>query len=453
MTKAWNVPKADCDLIRNCKRADVEITLAKLDPFIERARWLAKTNRYATKTIGRISLDTGRGGTGIHGKPMAQYVAASAILHCADGWSYLGRAISCLLRGDPHRVVHLAYYAELRAALSLLASEGLGIFSKTHFIIDQPEAARKLHTTPGTHIAAWGYLKYWSALRRSGDLFAEVVCPGGVSLSEWFRPVGGVDAAVRPRARHWFSQWSMDLALFSEDRDARNESSYRPDGIPTSWYVKANDALALAEDLWIACEPSALSLFEGIDRHILRVTAETNFTARSGQTPRTNPQLYSEYVDRLVDALALDPVFAPNWKQFLTRASAPQDSVLLSHSAKEPFDRPDGHAAVLSRSILLLRLATGSALKLIRSAGMTGEKLHFWWGELGLNRGLWDGIKDRGDLLDLWEDIEVLFEDIKRFRNQVAPGDQTFQLIGSRIPQVIAGLGGCERVAIWSLTP
>jgi hypothetical protein len=76
---------------------------------------------------------------------LAQYIAASSILHCADGWSYLGRAINCLLKGDPHRVVHLAYYAELRAALSLLASEAIGVFSRNNFVIDAPDpsAARQ----------------------------------------------------------------------------------------------------------------------------------------------------------------------------------------------------------------------------------------------------------------------------------------------------------------------
>jgi hypothetical protein len=216
MAKAWKVPKADCAIIRKIKRSDVEVTLAKLDPFIGQSRWLARSNRYAKNTIGRIILDTRQAGPGVHGRPMAQYVAASSVLHCADGWSYLGRAISCLLGGDPHRVVHLAYYAELRAALSLLACEGIGVFSGTHFVIDQPQSARKLPAHKGTHVAAWAYLKYWGTLRRSGDLFAEVVSPGGLSLSEWFQRIGGVGAAVRPKARQWFGQWSMDLARFSE---------------------------------------------------------------------------------------------------------------------------------------------------------------------------------------------------------------------------------------------
>jgi len=90
---------------------------------------------------------------------------------------------------------------------------------------------------------------------------------------------------------------------------------------------------------------------------------------------------------------------------------------------------------------------------LMRSAGVTGDKLEFWWHDLGINRGLWDGARDRLQLFDLWDDIEMLFEDVKRFREDVPAADQTFQTIGSRLPQVVAGFGGCERVAIWCLTP
>jgi hypothetical protein len=384
---------------------------------------------------------------------MSHYIAASSVLHCADGWSYLGRAINSLLRGDPHRVVHLAYYAELRAALSLLACEGIGVFSRSHFVIDGSQSARKLPALQGTHVAAWSYLKYWSTLRRSGDLFSDVISPGGVSLSEWFHPVGGVDSIVRPKARHWFGQWSMDLARFSEDRDARNESSYRPDGIPTPWYVSPAGALSLATDLWEACEPSSVSLFDGIDRHILRMTAESSFSATQGATPAQRPQEFSHYVDSIVDPLALDSPSSASWKAFLSRQTAPDDPSIFSNSTGDPLDRLVGHAAILSRATLLLRLATGATQKLIRSAGVSGEKLEFWWHQLGTNRGFWDGTKDRSELLDLWDDIKVLFEDIQEFRDNVPPADQTFQMIGSRLPQVVAGLGGCERVAIWSLTP
>ena len=47
-------------------------------------------------------------------------LAATGPSHCLDGWTFLSRALAALLSGDTHTTRHLAYYAQLRAALSLL---------------------------------------------------------------------------------------------------------------------------------------------------------------------------------------------------------------------------------------------------------------------------------------------------------------------------------------------
>jgi hypothetical protein len=125
------VSSSDRLTIQSINRSDVEETFSGLERFIKQRTWIGRANRYSRDTIRRIKSDIGIGGVRSP-RQLSQYVAASTVLHCADGWSYLGKAISCLLRGDPHRCRHLAYYAELRAALSLLASEGVGIFQDRH---------------------------------------------------------------------------------------------------------------------------------------------------------------------------------------------------------------------------------------------------------------------------------------------------------------------------------
>lgn len=450
MAKQQRISKSDRPIIKKLLRTNVEQTLAKLSPFINQSRWLAKTNRYSVNTITRLKGDVKKS---LKGKQLAQYISASSVLHCADGWSYLGRAINCLLKGDPHRVVHLAYYAELRAALCLLACEGVGVFHDLHFVIDAPNSSRVLPSHPSTHMAAWSYLKYWSTLKRSAALFSDVIAPAGIPLSDWFDSQGGVDRFVRPQARVWFSQWSMDLGLFSADRDARNESSYRPDGIPEPWYLSASESLSLATELWQACEPSPNASFDGIDRQILRITIENIFRGTTGRAATDDPAGFGTFAGAIVDSLPFESAIADEWKAFLIRNTAPANLRIFEYASKDPSDRSIGHAAVLSRATLLLRLATGSTLKLVRSAGISSDKLQFWWGQLGISRGLWDGTKDRTDLLDLWEDILVLFQDIEAFQAATPAAQQTFQLIGSQMPQVVTGLGGCERVAIWSLAP
>jgi hypothetical protein len=432
------------------KRTNVEQTFAKLDTFIDRSRWLAKSNRYANNTVNRIRLDTIAPAT-VRSKPMAEYIASSALLHCADGWSFLGRAINSLLKGDPHRVVHLAYYAELRAALSLLAAEGIGVFSNRHFAIDGVGSVRVFPSRPGTHTAVWNYLKYWTSLKRSGDLFAGVIAPGGTSLTSWFQGMD-LELFLRPKAKSWLGQWSLDIGLFADDHSLRNHSSYRPDGIPDPWYVEASSALKFSTELWEACEPSAVAQFNEIDRYILRFTVESAYRGLNDKLPSADPPHFAEFVQSIVDRQAFEPAVGAEWQNFLARQSVPSDPQLFAFSSEVPREGEGAsYASVLARAALLLRLATGSALTLVRSAGISGEQLQFWWGNLGVSRGLWTGNKARGDLLDLWEDIQVLLQDARQFQQEVPDADQSFRLMSDRIPQVVAGLGGCERVAIWSL--
>src|SRR6267154_602060 len=97
--------KTDRTLIRKLARTNVEQSFANLSSSMIRLRWLPKSNRYAENTLARLKLDAKPTGS-VRTTHLSQYISASSLLHCSDGWSYLGKAIDCLLRGDPHRVVH-----------------------------------------------------------------------------------------------------------------------------------------------------------------------------------------------------------------------------------------------------------------------------------------------------------------------------------------------------------
>ncbi len=64
---------------------------------------------------------------GVPTQDIIEVIAVRGPLHAIDGWSYFSRSLSALLSGDPHAARHLAYYAELRASLSILASTGIGV--------------------------------------------------------------------------------------------------------------------------------------------------------------------------------------------------------------------------------------------------------------------------------------------------------------------------------------
>jgi len=359
--------------------------------------------------------------------------------------------LMALLKGDPHRARHLAYYAELRAASALLATEGIGVFNKYHFALTARNVATKLGTEHGTHLFSWECLDHWASRPSSGQLFAKMIRPYGVTLEDWFLPVGSI-SALAPQAQAWFRQWGVDLRNFPDDRNARNVSSYQPDGIPDAWYIKGYDALEFTRDLWASLEPSTLSKFETIDLSILRIAAEALFNSRTGRKANSDPVRFKQFVEPIVNGQGLSQDTERQLLRFLMRGTSPHDPLIFSRSQQLATDANTGAQAVISRATLLLRVASGSTTMLLKEAGYDAASIAFWAEGLGRGRGLWDG-SSTGNPLDLWADVTPALADVELFQQKYSADEQTFFRMSAELGQVLIGLGSCERVALWSMTP
>ena len=436
--------------IGNLRRSDVELTLAGLKRCFNSSLWIGRSNYYASDIVSRLREATP---TSIqHKRNLAQYIAASVALHANDGWSYLGRAVSCVLTGDTHRSLHLAYYAELRAAMSLLAGSGIGIFERKHFIVTGTDSTSRLRTNKGTHQIAWLALEEWARLAVSGSLFAELVRPEGHSLNQWFQTIGGANAFA-PQALDWFMQWGMDLRIANRDRDARNESSYRPDGIPISWNANAGDCLNFVREMWELLEPSTLSRFEKIDRHILRLSIERYYLALTGREPASNTPAFEEFAGSLLSGIDMIASAKNRMKKFLCRKVVPTDPLVFRYSTIEPNNNWSDALSVISRALLLLRLASGSAYGLLEKVDVDSNDLAFWWESIGENRGIWLPGNSPNELLDLWTDVEVSLSVVTQTENSHPNLSSSFRSIASHLAPQLSVLASHERVGIWSLCP
>ena len=114
------------DLVKAASSTAIEDTLRGMRLRFRRwDRWLTARHPY-TNVVAALDSNSST----IDGGKIAEYIAASIPLHVADGWTFLARAFESIRSGDRNTAVHLAYYAELRAAMSLLASEGVGVFNR-----------------------------------------------------------------------------------------------------------------------------------------------------------------------------------------------------------------------------------------------------------------------------------------------------------------------------------
>tara|TARA_B100000965_G_scaffold263886_1_gene222790 strand:- start:6367 stop:7716 length:1350 start_codon:yes stop_codon:yes gene_type:complete len=445
-----NFSNTDKATISSLSRSDIERTMAGLKPFLKRSMWIGTTNRYVNDVIARLRESEPNSAT--HKRNLAQYIAASTCLHANDGWSYLGRAFACLIAGDAHRALHLGYYAELRAAMSLLAGNGIGVFNNKHFVVPSPNTTSRLRTGLSTHVVSWLALQHWSELQDSGALFASIVRPFGFALSDWFEPRGGI-SALAPQAKSWFLQWGMDLQFVTRDRDARNESSYRPDGIPSTWTTPPNDALALMRDIWNLLEPSSASAFEKIDQHMLRLAIEGHFQGITGKPPKPTEPAFVAMVDSLINAINVPPSAAERLREFLLRQEIPEDPLLFNYSATLPGNSYVDAFSVISRAVLLLRMATGAAHDLLLKVGIGSELLEFWWQKVGEARGLWEYGSPPSSLSDLWADIEMSLDDVSAIEETNPELLNSNNQISFGLQGRLNVLSSHERVSLWGLCP
>lgn len=437
----------DKTILRNARRDAVVRSFSLLKRHLKQSRWVGNGNRYRKNTTDTLSRDS-KAGRALNHFHLTQYVAASAPLHCADGWAFLGRALDCHSRRDYDSARHFAYYAELRAAFSLLAAEGIGIFNTQHFALYDCDNCKPFKGP--THQIVWQVLEYWAGLKKAADLLGAAIQVDGVSFGVWldhFQPT----SSLRAVGSKWLKTWGIDLRTFPEDRKMRNEASYRPTKMNTREKLDVEHSADFVCALWSLCEPSA-SPFENLDRHLLRLALEEAFQGVSGATAASDPGKFRARVARMLSQVVSSPAASDEWANFLTRTNRSVDpSIVTQASRRDSTDVPEQHLQMISRAALLLRVATAASSRLLKESDTSTDDLKFWWSALGEERGLWEKAKQPANLRDLWADAETAVNGIREWTGRPGGPNKTFVSWRQDNAYDISVLGGCERIALWGL--
>ncbi|HWN72397.1 MAG TPA: hypothetical protein VNN15_01155 [Solirubrobacterales bacterium] len=433
----------------------VEVAARRLDRRLADQRWLTLSNRYLTQAPTVIRADLPREDESLlhlagseEADQLAEYVAASSILHCSDGWSYLGRAMAAQLRGDVGAARHLAYYAELRGALSLLAAQGVGVFSGIHVTLSASGDV-ELFRHWGTHRFAWEALSAWTDLKRSTELFGKIIQPADAPLADWLDPLIGADISSAT-GRQYLREWGLDVERFGLDRDARNDSSYQPRTILGAAVPSSSRAAEFSQDFWTVFEPTGGTSFGLLDGYLLRRILRSRYRAQTGHQATADPEGFGKLIDR-----ALETVQPSESKEqiisFLQGQVLPDEPPLFSeaetHSA---MDDSEDHLQVIARAGLFLRVSSGAARQLLEDAQLSYPDYEWWARQIAVTRAL---SVDTGSPLEppetLWADIDLALESLT---DKLADGNTaTYIELNDRCAEELSVLGGCERIALWAL--
>lgn len=402
-------------------------------------RWLETSNRYritCTKTFEQDVKRAEKRGKALSAEKcvdLTAYIGASSPAHIIDGWSFIGRAIDSAMRGDTYSAAHFAYYAELRAAMALLASEGIGIFNGKHAIVELTKITPfPTKSRQGTHQLIWPVFRFWSSLRRATDLLDELIQPEQIRLSNWLNK-RKTSVSVRAVAQKWLSNWGIDLNSIQEDHHVRNLASYRPSQFRRPVTLDTAKLAEFISSLWNLFEPGKERRFQNIERQLL-----LSAWRMDGEPA---PQIEE------IEQVGLSPIEAKNWVKFLTSSEISKPLFYAEETA--PIEDSTCHLRMISRAALLLFVASGAARQLLTKAGYSVDTIAFWWKQHGEERGLWSPNKFPDDPLDAWADVA---ESIEKLILQGSQGSTSLhELMQSQ--HGFSKLGAFELVGIWSLLP
>lgn len=387
--------------------------------------------------------------TNVTNAQFADAVAASAPNHCIDGWSYASRALAALLAGDGHATRHLAYYAQLRAGMSMLANLGVGIFNRTNFVLDSAGAVRRLDTHPaskpkqagmGTHDVVWAALRAWAAGPQTSRQFLDLVKIRGVSLRDcldaiWpgFAPTAAASSLVEA--------WGLDLKRGKDEHLYRNISSYTPQAmnpLPDT----APNGLEFVNHLWGLLEPTTGASFDNLDRFLLRSLLWKQHRTVHGNHSYGNGPIVTRYYQLPAAVASLVS------SDFLIGALEPRNPELIRRalSATKPAPPLD----MLARAMLLLRAATAFTHSSFQEAGLNcaGGDLRPWIDVLAETRGFWEQGSPLADPVDLWTDVQLARDDFQASLKPLPSSmGEWMKFTDKGLPTIFE----VERVAVWSL--
>jgi hypothetical protein len=413
------------------------------------SRWLKEKNRYESMTIRKIEKENNQ--APLRPNELAEYIAASSVLHCSDGWLFFSNAVEDLLNGDYATAVFMAYYAQLRAVMSFFASEGIGIFNNKHFWFDKkgkPFAIKNI----GTHPFARQLIDEWANEPSSGDKLLDKLRLENIKFSDWANEaqITKGSPAISQLAKDWLNEWSIDLNILAKDHEFRNEVSYRPQRIiPQLQKQGFEDCLDTLIEFWRSSVPYGSNGFYVLDRYLLRNSLSSLYFRRTGVNPR-NTTDYQHFIMNAMENLGLNP--QDSLSRFLLFNSDPQEHLVLI-KAKEPglnTDRSFNVLSILSRAYILLRLSSASTGILLADSAVTRTELMFWWNEMGVELGYWLLGSEPAYMSDLWDDVKESLDNVEAWRSGIGMSLGLFNF-RQDLSFEVKQLAQFNRAGLWAL--
>ena len=122
----------------------------------------------------------------------------------------------------------LAYYAELRAAKAILASEGIGLSASRVAVVDSGGQCVLTREQGSSHQVLWEALEEWNRGNAEGIVF-RLLKPFGHSIADW---LGNFPGSPNPVAEEWLRTWGLDIRELAERQKQPQHCQLRAERMP-----------------------------------------------------------------------------------------------------------------------------------------------------------------------------------------------------------------------------
>jgi hypothetical protein len=397
-------------------------------------------------------------GASLNYNDASSFLAASSILHCLDGWAYLSNAIEALVNGESGIAVHLAYYAELRAAMSFLATEGIAVCNFNHYGINKSsQLIQPTNTKTGTHQFVWNAMDTWVNSSKPDAKLLKYFSVNGKNFEEWSKvlPEANSSVVLAGILKQWLKDWSFDISRFREDREFRNDLSYKPQRLGSFTTSDLQKNIEVLMKYWSILEPTEANRFFKLDQHLFKyflngVLNSLNVKRQAVKKPLpliTLEELASEAFKKM--GSTLDVSFVNFLSSTQTHALFEKAKIDASASAFDPVDP----LSVIARATLLSRVSTGAVSYLYKNAGISFDSLKFIIHDIALNNGICtlnDGFPD--DIFKLWNEVSDLLESVEEVIDVLSPIDKNLFYKEIKEPSLsFSQFSQFNRAGIWGL--
>ena len=302
------------------------------------------------KDLGPITtpLDTLSGPT----SSASTKVAAQELAHFVEAWRYASASLHAYMTNARANAVHFAYYAELRAALTLFAHSGISVNQVAGcFFLDASGTLMPFSMAKNpTHTTVWGLWKEWVKRADAKDLLGGLRLTAGVKLKDI------ADTLSLYAAPAILKGWGYDLIEQTlEDHTWRNKSSYDPLFATEHLFQMDIQCVGLIKDIWHSLVGGQGGV--GFDENYIRFLVDRSARALVGAADsQAGIDMEVEEAVRRKREQIIASVSAS------TGTSAEMIRISLNQEIhRDMLKKADEHSSapenVLSRAFFLLRLA------------------------------------------------------------------------------------------------